>query len=103
MYKQIKYFLNIFAHKFLKLYVYRGLQSTVENELVQERATLGVVHKLSWQDFDIFEHLPLCLDIFYGMNVDRKWTFLDHLPRLVNVVCERPLCKNDDEKLCFLK
>ena len=21
-----------------------------------------------------------CVDIFYGMNVDKKWTFLDHLP-----------------------
>ena len=40
MYKQIKYFLNIFAHKFLKLYVYRGLQATVENEPVRERGTL---------------------------------------------------------------
>ena len=42
-----------------------------------------------------FDHLPPCIEIFYGMNVDKKWTFLDHLPtylpRLVNVVCERPL------------
>ena len=27
-----------------------------------------------------FYHLPTCIDIFYGMNVDKKWTFLDHLP-----------------------
>ena len=27
-----------------------------------------------------FDHLPPCVDIFYGMNVDKKWTFLDHLP-----------------------
>ena len=25
------------------------------------------------------------------MNVDKKWTFLDHLPRLVNVVVNDPL------------
>jgi hypothetical protein len=22
-----------------------------------------------------FDHLPTCVDIFYGMNVDKKWTF----------------------------
>ena len=27
-----------------------------------------------------FEHLPPCVDIYYGMNVDKKGTFLDHLP-----------------------
>ena len=27
-----------------------------------------------------FDHLPPCVDIFYGINVDKKWTFLDHLP-----------------------
>ena len=27
-----------------------------------------------------FDHLPPCVDIFYGMNVDKKWTFLDHVP-----------------------
>ena len=26
-----------------------------------------------------FDHLPPCVDIFYVMNVDKKWTFLDHL------------------------
>ena len=39
-----------------------------------------------------FDHLPPCVYIFYGINVDKKWTFLTtYLPRLVNVVCERPL------------
>jgi hypothetical protein len=27
-----------------------------------------------------FDHLPPCVDIFYGINVDKKWTFFDHLP-----------------------
>ena len=27
-----------------------------------------------------FDHLPPCVDIFYGITVDKKWTFLDHLP-----------------------
>ena len=26
-----------------------------------------------------FDHPPPCVDIFYGMNDDKKWTFLDHL------------------------
>ena len=40
----------------------------------------GVVHKLRWQDFFLTTyHLPF-VDIFYGINVDKKWTFFDHLP-----------------------
>ena len=27
-----------------------------------------------------FDHLSPCVDIFYGINVDKKWTFLEHLP-----------------------
>ena len=38
-----------------------------------------------------FDHLPPFVDIFYLMNVDKKSTFLDHLPPLlVDIVCERP-------------
>ena len=41
-----------------------------------------------------FDHLSACVDIFYGMNVDKKWTFeITYLPRLVNIVCEQPLAK----------
>ena len=44
-------------------------------------AALGVVHKLRWQDFGFFDHLlPPSVDIFYLMNIGKKWTFLDHLP-----------------------
>ena len=40
----------------------------------------------------LFDYLPPSVDIFYIMNVDKKWTFSDHyLPRLINVVCEGPL------------
>ena len=28
----------------------------------------------------LLDHLPPCVEIFYGMNVDKRWTFLDHLP-----------------------
>jgi hypothetical protein len=28
----------------------------------------------------LLDHLPSCVDIFYGMNVDKKWKFLDYLP-----------------------
>ena len=38
--------------------------------------------------FVFFDHLTTCVDIFYGMEVDKKTTYI---PRLVNVVCERPL------------
>ena len=53
---------------------------------------LGVVHKLRWQDFGFFWILPTCIDIFYGMNVDKKCTFLDHLSAyfVLNVFCVRP-------------
>ena len=27
-----------------------------------------------------FHNLPPCVDIFYGMNVDKRWIFMDHLP-----------------------
>ena len=49
----------------------------------------------------IFDHLPTCIDIFYGMNFDKKWTLLaTYLPRLVNVVCERPLIQKVAD-FCF--
>ena len=28
------------------------------------------------------DNLSPCIDIFYDMNVDKKWTFLDYLPTL---------------------
>ena len=38
-----------------------------------------------------FAHLFSYVDIFNGINVDKKWTFwTTYLPHLVNVVCERP-------------
>ena len=53
---------------------------------------IRVIHKLRWQDVCFFDHLAPCVDIFYGMKVDKKWTFLDRLrPFIVNVVCKRPL------------
>ena len=52
-------------------------------------STLGAIHKLRWQDFSFFlTTYPPCFDIFYGMNVDQNWTFLDHLPSLS---CKRSL------------
>ena len=41
---------------------------------------IEVVHKLSWQDFHFFWPPTPCIDDSNGMNVDKKWTFLDHLP-----------------------
>ena len=41
---------------------------------------LGVIHKLRWQDFCFFWPPTPLRWHFYGMNVDKKWTFMDHLP-----------------------
>ena len=39
-----------------------------------------------------FDHLPPCVDNLYVMNVDKNGHFkTTYLPRLINVVCERPL------------
>ena len=48
----------------------------------------GVVHKLRWEVFGFFDHLPPFVDMFY-----ERWQKVDIFgpPRLVNVVCERPL------------
>ena len=32
---------------------------------------------------------PPCVNIFYGINVDKMWTFLDYLP---TSSCKRSLC-----------
>ena len=44
----------------------------------------SIFHKGSFTNYvdkilAFFDHLPPCVDIFYGMNVDKKWTFLDNL------------------------
>ena len=36
-----------------------------------------------------FDHLPPSIDLFYGMNIDKKWT--TYLPLLVNIVSEQPI------------
>ena len=38
-----------------------------------------------------FDHLPPYIDIFYCINVDKKWTFLDHPPTLS---CKRSFVNN---------
>ena len=44
------------------------------------RLWLGIVHKLCWQDFGFFWPTTPSVDILYLINVDKKLTFLDHLP-----------------------
>ena len=34
----------------------------------------------NYVDKIFFDHLPPYVDNFYGMKVDKKWTFLDLLP-----------------------
>ena len=46
------------------------------------------VHKLRWQVFVFFDHLPPYVDIFYLTNVDKKLTFLNYLP---TSSCQRSL------------
>ena len=36
-----------------------------------------------------FDHLPPFIDIFFGINVDKKWTFLDQL--IPTPSCKRSL------------
>ena len=53
----------------------------------------GVIHKLLWHDFVFSDHLPTCIVIFHGMNVEKK---VDHLNTYIVliVVCEwQPLSK----------
>ena len=43
------------------------------------------------QSLAFFDYLPLCDDIFYLLNVDKRSTFLNYIPtHILNVVCERP-------------
>ena len=46
------------------------------------------------------EHLPSYVDISYGINVDKKWTFLDHLP---TSSCKRSLWTTPMLFVRFLK
>ena len=46
---------------------------------------LGGVHKLRLQHLAFFDHLLPYVDIFYGMNIDKKWTFLNHLLTYLNL------------------
>ena len=43
----------------------------------------------------LFDHLPHCVDIFYGINIDKRWTFLNHLPTssCKSSLWMTPLCK----------
>ena len=46
---------------------------------------LRVLPKVSFTNYvakilAFFEHLPSFIDIFCGINIGKKWTFLDHLP-----------------------
>ena len=46
----------------------------------QETAQRGPFTKYVDKILAFFDHLPPCVDIFYGMDIDKKWTFLDYLP-----------------------
>ena len=76
---------------------FRNLQEKLENYLQlyfykSPDLFFGDVHKLRLQDLAFFDHLPPSVDIFYGINVDKKSIFLTtYSPPLVNVVCERPV------------
>ena len=58
---------------------------------------LSYLHKGAYTNYvdkimAFFDHLPPSVDIFYGINVDKKSIFSTTYPLpLVNVVCECPL------------
>ena len=72
----------------------RSLKKKLSNGPV-EKVRLWEVHFLVFllkRFLAFLTTYPPCVDIFYGINVDKKWTFLTtYLPRLVNVACECPL------------
>ena len=51
-----------------------------ESSNILKSPTLGSFTNYVDKILAFFDHLPLCVDIFYRINVDKKWTFLDHLP-----------------------
>ena len=53
------------------------------------KSVLGSKAKMFWKKspyhyvdkiLAFFDHLSSCVDIFNDINVDKNWTFLDHLP-----------------------
>ena len=85
---------NTFNRKtFLTNYFNNKLLEWIEIENNHKRILKSIPNKGPFTSYidkilTIFDHLPPCIDIFYGINVDRKWTFLDHLPTLS---CKRSL------------
>ena len=53
---------------------------TIENNLLAKLALRGRSQTMFTIFWFFFDHLPPCVYIFYGMNVYKTWTFLDHLP-----------------------
>ena len=70
---------------FVSRKLWLSVSSTLPAEIIHKNvcnffSSQGGVHKLCWQVLGFFDHLPPFVDIFYLMNVDKKWTFLDYLP-----------------------
>ena len=62
------------------LHLHVSVLTVCWKQIIMQLLTLGVVHKLRWQDFGFFWPPTPSVDIFHGMNIDKKWTFLYHLP-----------------------
>ena len=52
---------------------------TICSQDVKEYLSTGSFTNYVDKILTFFDHLPPCVDIFYGIIVDKKWTFLDHL------------------------
>ena len=71
------------------LQIAHRVQSSVQDYQVQmmmktvaskSNLGLGAVHRLRWQDFGFFWPPTPLNWIFYGINIDKKETFLDPMP-----------------------
>ena len=55
------------------------LLSSVRIEGRELRGSKGWFRNYVNEVFAFLDHLLPCVDIFYSVNVDKKWTFLEHL------------------------
>ena len=87
MYENLKiaFFKNKVYRNILRFLFVHGNSRFIEGwTVLTETIVLGAIH------------LHPCVDIFYGMNFDKKWTFLDHLP---TSSCKRSLLTQHDTHL----
>ena len=63
-----------------RFYFFPFIHEVLENAFTRLTDAKGSFTNYVDKILPFFDHLPPCVDTFYGMNVDKKWTFLNHLP-----------------------